>query len=212
MDAFLVAEQSSIFCVERGSDQSKDSKILHVYRRCSHQKADDGSPSSTSDFPVSTTSCTLHSRLVLEGDILLESMGKRVGCLLWWIYVALCSSTLVSPTDGFHSHRRASHYRYHRGSTKRMVLTTPESIIEQASTTNLLDDLIDESVRTSARKPIMMQFDPSSGWIWKRWKGTIFSETWDACVTKMLYACAIFLVCRSFPQVKKSLSGFNILC
>jgi hypothetical protein len=46
-----------------------------------------------------------------------------------------------------------------------MVLTTPESIIEQASTVTLLDDLIDESVRTSARKPIMMQFDPSSGWV-----------------------------------------------
>jgi hypothetical protein len=46
-----------------------------------------------------------------------------------------------------------------------MVLTTPESIIEQASTQNLLDDLIDESVRTSARRPIMMQFDPSSGWV-----------------------------------------------
>ena len=38
-----------------------------------------------------------------------------------------------------------------------MVLTTPESIIEQASTVNLLDDLIDESVRTSPRRPIMMQ-------------------------------------------------------
>lgn len=54
----------------------------------------------------------------------------------------------------------------HPSSTARhMVLTTPESIIEQASTQNLLDDLIDESVRTSARKPIMMQFDPSSGWV-----------------------------------------------
>jgi hypothetical protein len=41
-----------------------------------------------------------------------------------------------------------------------MVLTTPESIIEQASTVNLLDDLIDESVRTSPRRPIMMQVRP----------------------------------------------------
>ena len=39
----------------------------------------------------------------------------------------------------------------------RMVLTTPESIIEQASTQKLLDILIDESVRTTARRPIMMQ-------------------------------------------------------
>ena len=46
-----------------------------------------------------------------------------------------------------------------------MVLTTPESIIEQASTIKLLDDLIDESVRTSARKPIMMQFQPTPYWV-----------------------------------------------
>ena len=45
----------------------------------------------------------------------------------------------------------------------RMVLTTPESIIEQASTQKLLDILLDESTRTTARRPIMMQFDPSSG-------------------------------------------------
>ena len=53
-----------------------------------------------------------------------------------------------------------------RGQTARhMVLTTPESIIEQASTQKLLDDLIDESVRTAARKPIMLQFDPSSSFV-----------------------------------------------
>lgn len=46
-----------------------------------------------------------------------------------------------------------------------MVFTTPSSIIEQASTIKLLDDLIDESVRTVARKTVMMQFDPSSGWV-----------------------------------------------
>jgi hypothetical protein len=48
---------------------------------------------------------------------------------------------------------------------RHMVLTTPESIIEQASTQKLLDDLIDESVRTVARKPIMLQFDPSSSFV-----------------------------------------------
>jgi hypothetical protein len=51
---------------------------------------------------------------------------------------------------------------------RHMVLTTPESIIEQASTQKLLDDLIDESVRTAARKPIMLQFDPSSTFVSRR--------------------------------------------
>ena len=92
-----------------------------------------------------------------------------------------------------------------------MVLTTPESIIEQASTQNLLDVLIDESVRTSARGPIMMQFNPSSGWIWKRWRGTIFNETWDSCVKSMLYAVAVLMVFKQYPALKVHFSGFNVL-
>lgn len=91
------------------------------------------------------------------------------------------------------------------------VLTTPESIIEQASTTSLLDDLIDESIRTSARRPLIMQFDPSSGWIWKRWKGTVFSETWESCVSKMIYASIVFGFCATYPGIKTWLSGFNVL-
>ncbi len=86
-----------------------------------------------------------------------------------------------------------------------MVLTTPQSIIEQASTVNLLDDLIDESVRTSARRPIMMQFDPSSGWIWRRWKGTVFAETWMSCgkykcdgMLDLLYSIQFSIFCCSF--------------
>lgn len=78
---------------------------------------------------------------------------------------------------------RSSVSPLHSPTALHMVLTTPQSIIEQASTVNLLDDLIDESVRTSARRPIMMQFDPSSGWIWRRWKGTVFAETWMSCGT-----------------------------
>ncbi|GKZ01478.1 hypothetical protein MPSEU_001098400 [Mayamaea pseudoterrestris] len=92
-----------------------------------------------------------------------------------------------------------------------MVLTTPESIIEQASTQKLIDDLIDECVRTSARRPIMLQFDPSSNFIWKRWKGTIFSETWDSVIKRMAYATIVLIVCHSVPQVKTWLSGFGIL-
>jgi hypothetical protein len=105
---------------------------------------------------------------------------------------------------------RADDFRSTR-TRRKMVLTTPESIFEQASTKNLLDDLIDESVRTSARRPIMMQFDPSSQMIWKRWKGTVFSETWDACVTRMLYACVVLLICRTYPGIKQTFAGFNIL-
>ena len=93
-----------------------------------------------------------------------------------------------------------------------MVLTTPAIIIEQASTQILLDDLIDESTRQSARNSIMMQFDPSANWIWGRWKGTVFSETWLSCVKNMLYASFITLLYKTYEtSLTKNLAGFNIL-
>eukprot|EP00560_Eucampia_antarctica_P006304 CAMPEP_0197823174 /NCGR_PEP_ID=MMETSP1437-20131217/499_1 /TAXON_ID=49252 ORGANISM="Eucampia antarctica, Strain CCMP1452" /NCGR_SAMPLE_ID=MMETSP1437 /ASSEMBLY_ACC=CAM_ASM_001096 /LENGTH=428 /DNA_ID=CAMNT_0043422191 /DNA_START=544 /DNA_END=1830 /DNA_ORIENTATION=- len=110
------------------------------------------------------------------------------------------------------SMRRAAAASSSTSSTRlNMVLTTPESIIEQISTQKLLDDLIDESVRTNARKPIMMQFDPSSGWIWRRWKGTVFCETWTSCVRNILYATVIAIFYKARPSFWESLTGFNIL-
>lgn len=93
-----------------------------------------------------------------------------------------------------------------------MVFTTPYSVIEQASTKTLLDDLIEESMRTTARFPVMMQFDPSSGWIWRRWKGTVFSETWRTFLSNMGYASIICFIFKTFNnQFLENLSGFNIL-
>ena len=126
---------------------------------------------------------------------------RRVVVGYYLSIVLLSAQALILPSRSIHQTTTQRH----------MVLTTPEAIIEQASTQNLLDDLIDESVRTSARRPIMMQFDPSGGWIWKRWAGTIFSETWDSCVARMIYACAVFLICRTYPGIKEPLSGFNVL-
>lgn len=102
---------------------------------------------------------------------------------------------------------------YHRKrSSLNMVLTTPASIIEQASTKVLLDYLIDESTRTSARNPVMMQFNPSSGALWRRWSGTVFSETWSSCVKNMLYAAGLSILYKLNEQVFSSnLAGFNIL-
>lgn len=52
-----------------------------------------------------------------------------------------------------------------RSTALNMVLSTPDTIIEQASTQKLLDTLIDESVRTSSREPVMLQFNPKRGWV-----------------------------------------------
>lgn len=116
-----------------------------------------------------------------------------------WI---LMLQVLLSRIQGFQQIQQSSLFpkRSSLSPTRRMVFNTPESVIEKASTQKLLDDLLDESVRTSARGSIMMQFDPSSGWIWKRWKGTVFSETTESCVKRMAYAVVILLLCRRFPS------------
>ncbi len=117
-------------------------------------------------------------------------------------------SSALSPVKTATRIRRPSPFST---TARHMVLTTPESIIEQASTQNLLDDLIDESVRTSARRPIMMQFDPSSGWIWQRWKGTVFSETWHSAVAKMAWAMIVYFIFQRKPQLTEGLAGFGTL-
>ena len=159
--------------------------------------------------------------------------NSRIWCLLVFLFIVLSdafafTSTLMTRTPGRLAARSPTHASPHKSrhkgirnkpicgslhssSSLHMVLTTPESIIEQASTQKLIDDLIDECVRTSARRPIMLQFDPSSNWIWKRWKGTIFSETWDSVIRRMAYATAVLVLCHSFPHVKNWLSGFGIL-
>ena len=69
-----------------------------------------------------------------------------------------------------------------------MVLTTPEAIIESTSTQDLLDDLIDESTRISARRPVILQFDPTGNELWRKWRGTVFAESWRSCIKNMLLA------------------------
>lgn len=93
-----------------------------------------------------------------------------------------------------------------------MVLTTPENVIEEASTQKLIDHLIDECVRTSARRPIIMQFDPSAIRIWRRWRGTVFSETWAFGVKNIIFATIITIFLHKNAAVsRKYLEGFNIL-
>lgn len=92
-----------------------------------------------------------------------------------------------------------------------MVLSTPESIIEQVSTEKLLDILIDESVRTSSREPIMMQFNPSRWQLWRQWRGTVFSETWKSGLLNMALATFVVFLYKLYPNLKDLLQGFSIL-
>lgn len=49
-----------------------------------------------------------------------------------------------------------------RCTRRRMVARTPDAVLEKVSTQKLLDEIIDESLRYSARRPIIMEFDPAS--------------------------------------------------
>jgi hypothetical protein len=53
-------------------------------------------------------------------------------------------------------------FLFGRSTKCQMAFFMPDSIIEKATTRMVLDQILDESLRTSARKPIMYQFDPSS--------------------------------------------------
>ena len=98
-----------------------------------------------------------------------------------------------------------------RPTALQMVLSTPDTVIEQASTEKLLDTLIDESVRTSSRQPVMLQFNPKRGWIWKQWRGTVFSETWKSGLMNMALATAVVFLYGAQPNLKDLLQGFSIL-
>ena len=109
---------------------------------------------------------------------------------------------MAKPTD-FSTRRRTT--------SLQMVLSTPDTVIEQASTEKLLDTLIDESVRTNARQPVMMQFNPKRGWIWKQWRGTVFSETWKSGLSNMALATLVVFLYGAQPKLKDLLQGFSIL-
>lgn len=93
-----------------------------------------------------------------------------------------------------------------------MVFDAPSAeVMEQISTQDLVDRILDESLRTSARRPIMIQFDPSRKAMWQHWKGTIFSETWTSSVRNALWAVAVYLLMLKYPQVKTTFTGFPVI-
>lgn len=79
-----------------------------------------------------------------------------------------------------------------------MVFYVPEDapILREKSTRSVLDDILDESTRISARFPIMRQFDPSSKAIWRHWRGTCLSATWRTALKQALWASAVYLIGR----------------
>ncbi|CAB9496336.1 expressed unknown protein [Seminavis robusta] len=94
-----------------------------------------------------------------------------------------------------------------------MVFTiSPDSKeLEHLSTVDMLDQILDECLRTSARRPIMVQFNPSSKFIWRQWKGTVFAETWKSGARHVVWAVFVYFLFWRYPQIKQLFSGFHIL-
>ncbi|EEC51745.1 predicted protein [Phaeodactylum tricornutum CCAP 1055/1] len=107
--------------------------------------------------------------------------------------------------------KRRKAVEYAARKTHLLVVSLPDSLIEEVSTQALLDKIIDEGIRTSARRPIMFQFDPSSTAIWKHWKGTIFAETWPSVVRHVLWAVLVYFLFRRNPGSGRVLSDFSTL-
>ena len=77
---------------------------------------------------------------------------------------------------------------------------------QQASTQFIIDKILDECLRFSARKPIMRQFDPNRS-MWRRWKGTVIAETWKSAARRVLWACLVYVLLRKYPNISSSLDG-----
>ncbi|KAL7550581.1 hypothetical protein ACHAWF_015292 [Thalassiosira exigua] len=82
---------------------------------------------------------------------------------------------------------------------------------EQSKTSSsmIIDNIIDECLRYSARRPIMRQFDPARRSIWKHWRGTVFSDTWTTAVRNSVWALGVFTLFRRYPMYSEFLDGFN---
>ena len=88
---------------------------------------------------------------------------------------------------------------------------------EKSSTRNVLDNILDESMRLQARRAVMIQFDPSSKAIWRHWQGTVLSETWRIAVMYMVWHAVVYLTIQNglaqwFPNVvQRHLPGFTTI-
>ena len=64
----------------------------------------------------------------------------------------------------------------------------------KSSTKQIIDSILDECLRYSARRPIMIQFDPASRAIWRHWRGTVVAETYKPAAKMALWAVAVYVL------------------
>jgi hypothetical protein len=161
----------------------------------------------------------------MEGAVLSSSayqipskakMKRCAGRITSFCQASLVVCILATPSgEAFttrHVHRQG---RLRHQSTTRLYVfnVEPEEsiLMEQTSTKEILDGIIDDCLRTSGRRPIMIQFEPSSKAIWSHYRGTVFAETWKSCVQGILWAASTYLWLNGQPRLQTALAEFSSL-
>eukprot|EP00578_Thalassiosira_sp_NH16_P029658 CAMPEP_0181076280 /NCGR_PEP_ID=MMETSP1071-20121207/336_1 /TAXON_ID=35127 /ORGANISM="Thalassiosira sp., Strain NH16" /LENGTH=580 /DNA_ID=CAMNT_0023157453 /DNA_START=153 /DNA_END=1892 /DNA_ORIENTATION=- len=88
----------------------------------------------------------------------------------------------------------------------------PVHDVEQSKTTStkqIIDNILDECLRYSARRPIMIQFDPASRAIMRHWRGTVLAETYKPAAWMALWAVVVFVLFQRYPTCVHFFKGFH---
>ena len=78
-----------------------------------------------------------------------------------------------------------------------------------AGTQQIIDNILDECTRFSARRPIMVQFDPESRSIWRHWRGTVLAETWKSAAKHAIWGIMVYMLLRKYSHIQGWLQGFE---
>lgn len=78
-----------------------------------------------------------------------------------------------------------------------------------AGTQQIIDNILDECTRFSARRPIMVQFDPEARSIWRHWRGTVLAETWKSAAKHAIWGIMVYVLLRKYSHVQGWLQGFE---
>ena len=127
------------------------------------------------------------------------------------LLLAVASNELFVGISAFAPSVRYSHDGQRKNRSRLFVFDIDEVKAEKITTQDLIDRILDESLRTSARFPIMKQFDPASKAIWRHWKGTVLAETWKSALIQGLWAAGVYLFFSKRPHISQTFRGFQFI-
>lgn len=156
-----------------------------------------------------------------------RSMTKTTGLLFLSIFHAHAFCPTPFSFTSFRSRSTTAERINIRNSSKtsclHMVFDVPNSALEAAldqrfeveqsksGTQIIIDNILDECTRYSARRPIMVQFDPEAKSIWRHWRGTVLAETWKSAAKHAVWAVLVYILFQRYSTMKTWLKGFQTI-